>query len=135
MCRCRTVIHRAVGGYYVVRVKDVEQQATLALHRVRQGFVKARTAQANQIRGLLAEFGLIVPRGITFILERVPGVLEDAQQELPGNFRALIVRLLDHFKQLARQVEETEEQILAWHRTSILSRRLETVPRIARQGP
>ena len=45
-----------------VPIKSVEQQSVLALHRVRQGFVKARTAQANQIRGLLAEFGLIVPR-------------------------------------------------------------------------
>lgn len=45
-----------------VPVKNVEQQAVLALHRVRQGFIKARTAQANQIRGLLAEFGLIVPQ-------------------------------------------------------------------------
>lgn len=50
-----------------VPVKNVEQQAVLALHRVRQGFIKARTAQANQIRGLLAEFGLIVPQGIGHI--------------------------------------------------------------------
>lgn len=41
-----------------VPVKSVEQQAVLALHRVRQGFVRARTAQANQIRGLLGEFVL-----------------------------------------------------------------------------
>ena len=47
-----------------VPIKSVEQQAVLALHRVRQGFVKARTAQANQIRGLLAEFGLVMPQGI-----------------------------------------------------------------------
>ena len=44
-----------------VPIKNVEQQSVLALHRVRQGFVKARTAQANQIRGLLGEFGLIIP--------------------------------------------------------------------------
>lgn len=43
-----------------VPVKSVEQQAVLALHRVRQGFVRARTAQANQIRGLLGEFVLAV---------------------------------------------------------------------------
>ena len=46
-----------------VPIKSVEQQAVLALHRVRQGFVKARTAQANQIRGLLGEFGLVIPQG------------------------------------------------------------------------
>ena len=47
-----------------VPIKSVEQQAVLSLHRVRQGFVKARTAQANQIRGLLGEFGLVMPQGI-----------------------------------------------------------------------
>ena len=46
-----------------VPIKSVEQQAILSVHRVRQGFVKARTAQANQIRGLLGEFGLIIPQG------------------------------------------------------------------------
>ncbi|BBO59032.1 IS110 family transposase [Mycoavidus sp. B2-EB] len=55
-----------------VPIKNIEQQAVLALHRVRQGFVKARTAQANQIRGLPAEFGLIIPQGIGVIQTRVP---------------------------------------------------------------
>src|SRR3990170_1318723 len=55
-----------------VPIKDVEQQAVLAVHRVRQGMVKARTAQANQIRGLLSEFGLIIPPGIAYIHKRVP---------------------------------------------------------------
>lgn len=50
-----------------VPITNVEQQSVLALHRARQGFVKARTAQANQIRRLLAEFGLIVPQGIAHI--------------------------------------------------------------------
>jgi transposase len=44
-----------------VPVKNIEQQAVLSLHRARQGFVKARTAQANQIRGLLAEYGIAIP--------------------------------------------------------------------------
>ena len=55
-----------------VPIKDVEQQSVLALHTVRQGFVKARTAQANQIRGLLSEFGLIVPQGIWHIVRVLP---------------------------------------------------------------
>ncbi len=46
-----------------VPIKTDEQQAVLSLHRVRQGFVKARTAQANQIRGLLSEFGVIIAQG------------------------------------------------------------------------
>ena len=70
-----------------VPIKNVEQQAVLALHRVRQGFVKARTEQANQIRGLLGEFGLIVPQGIGYITSRVPEMIEDVANELPGTFR------------------------------------------------
>lgn len=47
-----------------VPVETVEQQAILSVHRARQGFVKARTAQGNQIRGLLLEFGIVIPKGI-----------------------------------------------------------------------
>ena len=77
-----------------VPIKNVEQQGVLALHTVRQGFVTARTAQANQIRGLLSEFGLIVPQGIWHITKEVPDLLEDASNELPGAFRLLNLRLI-----------------------------------------
>jgi len=46
-----------------VPVNTVEQQAIIALHRGRQGFVEARTAQSNQIHGLPADFGIVLPRG------------------------------------------------------------------------
>lgn len=111
-----------------VPIKNVEQQSVLSLHRVRQGFVKARTAQANQIRGLLGEYGLVVPQGIAYIAKRVPDLIEDESIELPGSFRLLIDRLLEHLKLLQRQVEEIEVQIKAWHRASDASRRLEKVP-------
>ncbi len=113
-----------------VPIKNVEQQSVLSLHRVRQGFVRARTAQANQIRGLLGEYGLVVPQGIAYIAQRVPPLIEDADNELPGNFRLLIQRLLDHLKALQEQVDEIEVQIKAWHRASEASQRLEKVPGI-----
>jgi len=113
-----------------VPVKNIEQQAVLALHRVRQSFVKSRTAQANQIRGLLAEFGLILPQGIGHIAARVPELIEDASNELPGTFRLLIQRLLGHLKELDRQVDEFEAQIHAWHRANDLSTKLAQVPGI-----
>jgi transposase len=83
-----------------VPLKTVEQQAVLALHQVRQGFVRAPPAQANQIRGLLGEFGLIVPQGIGHIATRVPDLIEDGANELPGAFRTHIQRLLEHLKEL-----------------------------------
>jgi transposase len=113
-----------------VPIKNIEQQAVLALHRVRQGFVKARTAQANQIRGLLAEFGLVIPQGIAHIAKRVPELVEDASNELPGSFRLLVQRLLEQLKEFDRQVHEIENQIIAWHRTHDGSRKLARVPGI-----
>src|SRR6202165_4321718 len=108
-----------------VPIKSIEQQAILSVHRVRQGFVKARTAQANQIRGLLGEFGLVIPQGIWNVTKRVPELLEDASNELPGAFRQLIDRLTEHLKELDRQVKDFEKQIVAWHRSSEQSRKLE----------
>jgi len=111
-----------------VPIKNIEQQAVLSWHRVRQGFISARTAQANQIRGLLSEYGIILPQGISNITKLVPDLLEDASNELPGMFRLLVDRLMDHFKELYRQVAEIDVQIKAWHRQSQLSCKLEKIP-------
>jgi transposase len=113
-----------------VPIKSVEQQAILSVHRVRQGFVKARTAQANQIRGLLGEFGLVIPRGIRNVAKRVPELLEDASNELPVPFRELIDRLTQHLKELDRKVKDFEKQIITWHGRCGLSRKLEKIPGI-----
>lgn len=113
-----------------VPIKNVEQQSVLSLHRVRQGFVKARTAQANQIRGLLSEFGLVVPQGITHIARRVPALVEDAANDLTGSFRLLIQLLMEHLKELDRQVRDLEAQIQRWHRDNDASLKLAQVPGI-----
>lgn len=62
-----------------VPVKMTEQQAALALHRTRQGFVKARAPQTNQIRSLLAEFAIELPQGIWHIARRLPEIPEDSE--------------------------------------------------------
>ena len=108
--------------------KTVEQQAILSVHRARQGFVKARTAQGNQIRGLLSEFGIIIPQGIRAIAKRVPEILEDGDNGLPGTMRQLIERLTDNLKEMDRQVNELEAQIHLWHRENEASRKLAEIP-------
>ena len=113
-----------------VPIKNTEQQALLGLHRVRQGFVTARTAQANQIRGLLTEFGLVIPIGIRSIERKLPEFLEDAENGLLGASRALFARLLEHFRALDRQVKEMEREINAWHREDTASQRLQEIPGI-----
>jgi transposase len=113
-----------------VPIKNGEQQAVLALHRARQGFVKARTAQANQIRGLLAEYGIVIPQGIGYIAKRLPEILEDGENELPGVFRQLLQRLGEHLEELDRHVDELDAQIQLWHRENAASRKLAEIPGI-----
>jgi transposase len=113
-----------------VPVKDVEQQTVLALHRARQGFVVERTAQANQMRGLLYELGIVIPKGIRYVDKQLPEILEDAENGLPAISRALFARLFEHFQQLGNQVKELESQIKAWHKQSAASERIEAIPGI-----
>ena len=113
-----------------VPMKTVEQQATLALHRARQGFVSARTAQSNQLRGLLSEFGIVMPKGISNLKRQMPEILEDGENGLAHASRALFARLYAHFRELDRQVAELERQIKLCHRENPASRRLEAIPGI-----
>ena len=117
-----------------VAIKTAEQQAILALHRARQGFVKARTAQANQIRGLLGEFGIIIPQGMAHIAKRLPEILEDGENELPGSFRQLLARLGENLEHLQRQVAELEREIQRWHQHSEASQRVAAIPGIGALG-
>ncbi len=111
-----------------VAMKTVEQQAILSVHRARQGFVKARTAQGNQIRGLLSEFGIVIPQGIRSIMKQVPEILEDGENGLPGTMRNLIERLTENLKEMDRQAKELEAQIQVWHRENEASRKLAEIP-------
>jgi transposase len=110
-----------------VPVKTGEQQAVLSVHRARQGFVKARTAQANQIRGLLAEFGIVIAKGMGHIAKRLPEILEDGENGVPGMMRELLQRLGENLKEMDKQVGELERQIKLWHRENEQSRKLEAI--------
>lgn len=111
-----------------VSIKTVDQQAILSIHRARQGFVKARTAQANQIRGLLMELGIVIPQGIHVVIKRMPEILENADNGIPSIQRQLLQRLTDHLKDLEHQVDELETQISRWHKENECSQRLAAIP-------
>lgn len=112
-----------------VAIKTIEQQAERSLHCARQAFVKERTAAANRIRGLLAEYGLIIPQGISHITNRVPELIEDASNALPGRFRLLVDSLIEHFKFLHDKIGALEKQIKSAC-TAPVVRQLQTIPGI-----
>jgi transposase len=110
-----------------VPVKSVDQQAILAVHRVRQGLVKLRTAQVNQARCLLAEYGLVLPRGIQH-LRRLPALLDEAEDALPSTFCQLMLQQFESIRALDRRIAELESDIRRWHRAHASSVRLADIP-------
>lgn len=93
-----------------VSVKTIEQQDVLLLHRVRELSIKQRTAQANQIRGLLMEYGVIVPQGIHNI-KILTEILEGNQDKLTSKSLAIFKQMYDQFKMYNDQVEDCDKQI------------------------
>lgn len=93
-----------------VPIKKVEQQDILLSHRARELAVKQKTAQANQIRGLLSEYGIVIPKGISHI-EQMIQILEDNQAKLTTKSYEIFVRLYEQFKMFSGQVDVYDKEI------------------------
>jgi len=109
-----------------VPIKSVQQQCDLSLHRVRQGFVEERTATLNRIRGLITEFGYVVPLGTERLRREVPDVLE----RLPARVARCVQDLLEHAERLRSQALEYEREIRSSVQHNELARRAHTRPGI-----
>ena len=108
-----------------VPIKSAEQQSILMLHRTRDLFVRQRTMLVNSLRGQLAEFGLVAPKGVW----RVPELEALAQDgELPEPARACAELILMQIEDLQSKIKAIERTILARHRANELSLRLATIP-------
>jgi transposase len=105
-----------------VPVKSLEQQADLGMHRVRQGFVEERTATLNRLRGLLAEFGHVLPLRAVEVRRRVPELVD----KLPARVAACVKDLLEHSARLEAKALEYEREIKVHVRTNALARRAQT---------
>ena len=89
-----------------VAIKSEEQQALLMVHRVRKGLVEERTGLINALRGMLCEFGVVLPQGRYQLRARLPSVLLDEQERLPALAREI-------FRELAQRIGEIDQHILA----------------------
>jgi transposase len=94
-----------------VPVKTVEQQVMQAEHRIRARLIKARTALSNEIRGLLAELGIVVPATLGHLRRALPEILEDGENGLPGSFRSLLAQLSDELRALDSNVKDYDARI------------------------
>jgi len=94
-----------------VPVKSVVQQDVQALHRIRERQIKARTALINQIRGLLAEYGIVIPQRASQVRHKVPFVLEDAENGLTATAREWLHALAEELQALDLRIAATDQQI------------------------
>ena len=94
-----------------VSVKTVEQQDVQAVHRVRAGLMEQRIAKANQIRGLVSEYGLVVPIQVSHLRAAIPEWLEDADNGLTSRFRRLLNGLWIDMRTLDQRLKELDQEI------------------------
>jgi transposase len=113
-----------------VAIKTVEQQDIQAIHRMRSLTVERRTAQVNQVRGLLLEYGIDVPQGRAALMRRLPEIFEDATNGLSERFRAELNTVLEELRHLDARVAHYDTQIQAIAQNDETVQRLMTIPGI-----
>jgi transposase len=112
-----------------VAMRSRDSQQMQSLHRVREGWMKQRTATANQIRGLLAEFGQAITPGMRRLRAEVTAWQDQARTEL-GLLCGLIDELLAHLAQLEERIARVDRQILQAHRDNAACQLIESIPGI-----
>lgn len=94
-----------------VPVKTLEQQDVQSLQRIQDRLIKHRTAISNQLRGLLAEYWIILPKGLPQLRSRIPDILEDGEQPITPTARRFVDRLYNELLTLDNEIKEVEQEV------------------------
>jgi len=113
-----------------VAIKSAEQQSVVALHRTRDLLVGQRTQLVNMIRSQLAEFGIVLARGIQHALRLVGQLVDGVVPDIPPLGCRIVVALAQQIRDLQARIAMLEGEIKTWFRGSDLAKRLETIPGI-----
>jgi len=111
-----------------VAVKTAAQQDIQALHRMRQQCVATRTRLCNQLRGLLGEYGMVLPRGVGSLRRRLPALLEDAENGLSTFFRRLLAEGYQQLRALDEHIATYDTEVVQHSRQDDACQRLRTIP-------
>jgi transposase len=114
-----------------VPTKTVEQQDILGIHRVKSRLTGDRTKLANQIRGLLQEHGIVIPKGISAI-RKIPLMIEEGINELTASGRELMNELYEEFLLLNNRIKKYEDKINLLSKNDKRCVRLQTIPGIGK---
>jgi transposase len=110
-----------------VPIKSSDQQAALLLHRTRDLLIRQRSSLISSIRAHFAEFGIVARRGGRDV-ERLLEILTANSARVPQLARKMLEILADQLREMTARVRSVEAELLAWHRSSAVSRRLATIP-------
>ena len=116
-----------------VGLKSEEQQAVLSLHRIRQQLVKVRTMQAQQIRSLLYEFGIVLPKSWrALLLQAGPMLADSTRSEVPQLLRGELLSQLESLRSLTGRIQQLEQRITCYRGRLEDCKRIEAIPGIGR---
>jgi transposase len=110
-----------------VPIKSVEQQDIQNFHRQRERIKKERTALVNQVRGLLAEYGVIINKGVKAVQIGLPDILEDAENGLTLLARELFIELLDELHVLDERFDQCGQRIQSMNQDNDVCQRLDDI--------
>jgi len=111
-----------------VATKTPEQQSCLMLHRTRHLFIRHQTSVINAIRAHLAEFGIVAPVGRNGVEQLLDVAADASDKRLPEAARACLLALGAQLRTLKAQILNFDRKIMAWHRSSEASKRLDEIP-------
>ena len=117
-------------GMKFIAVKTKEQQSILGIHRMRELLVKNRTAQINSIRGLLTEFGLVMPKGKKAFKEKLPDCLVELEANVPSVFMEALQVQIERLSKLDEDIKQLEKHIQSWSKHNEDCQRIAKIPGI-----
>ncbi|HIJ83322.1 MAG TPA: IS110 family transposase [Magnetococcales bacterium] len=115
-----------------VPIKTVTQQDIQALHRVRSQLIQERTALANQTRGLLGEYGIVIGRGIGHLRTRLPSILDDADNQLTEIGRGLFSEQYHRMVEFDDKIAAIDNRIETLFKNDRLCMKIEKIPGISK---
>jgi transposase len=111
-----------------VPIKTVQQQAETLTHKARQLLIKQQTMTQNSLRGLMAEFGIVVPQGPQHICKLLTVLADPEDDRVPDVARAALNTMAEMLAALEQQIETLDKTIRAQVRANPTARRLDTIP-------
>ena len=125
----RAIVKAALDpDIHEVAHKSIHQQEIQAVHTIRDGLIRQRTATINRLRALLTEFGVVLPVGREKLMKLIPTVLENNKNDLTDIVRQIVNEQYEMIKQISQDINKYDKRIKDYAKTSENAKRLQKIP-------